>query len=511
MASITIDGLDEEVFRRNIEAMLRVGEADRAAAKLRALLAPFAGEGRILPARFMEVTAADFMLVGWDRLGESLSRNDLPRHPISALTIAVSDAEAMGLDQGKPGGPGPLIATSHFTDEAYMFSQCGVTDLLDGYSFYGCEWHGSSTHMDTALSLGGVEDLYQAVARLEAALIASPQPALDMIRAGALASCYLAVLLYQSVRDTIRVHGLPRPLCVMAGNEGVYPYFDAPVIGSSECAEQGLVKLAKLTRDGMADGGLAANEQAPAAPVEDLADEITPKEDVAAKADGGFAYERLAGMTMRKSEKKPVLQLAEADFRSAAEMLERAGEERMGDDRLLPHELLAHRGPSHPLFSGEPLQVAPFEFAADEPPVTDEPEAAEPAPMAFESEEQTVGEIEAGEPEVVEIDPFVSRDSFPELAPPAPQCAPALPAAEDALAHPAAEHSGDVPEADQPFGFGLRENPAPKAPRLAAPQASHSLRARFADSVPEPHAPPPPPAWTAPFGAVARLWRRWFG
>ena len=28
MASITIDGLDEEVFRRNIEAMLRVGEAD---------------------------------------------------------------------------------------------------------------------------------------------------------------------------------------------------------------------------------------------------------------------------------------------------------------------------------------------------------------------------------------------------------------------------------------------------------------------------------------------------
>ena len=495
MASITIDGLDEEVFRRNIEAMLRVGEADRAAAKLRALLEPCAGEGRILPARFLEATAADFTLVGWDRLGESLARNDLPRHPISALTIAVSDAEAMGIDQGKAGGPGPLIATSHFTDEAYMFSQCGVTDLLDGYSFYGCEWHGSSTHMDTALSLSGVEDLYQAVAKLEAALIASRQPALDMIRAGSLASCYLAVLLYQAVRDTIRAQGLPRPLCVMAGSEGVYPYFDAPVIGSAECSEQGLVQAFAIPADRVVAKELAKGEPAGTVQRAALAGAVEPEGEVAATTDGGFTYDGLAGPTMRKTEKKPVLELAEAEVRSAAEMLERAGQERMGDDRRLPDELLAHRGPSHPLFSAEPPVDAPFEPMADEPvggePVGGEPVGAEPVAVA--------------EPEPAEADPFVSPGSFPELAEPeaghAPQPGPAHFVATGPTLAPAGLVQDERAHQDV--------HVADVAAIAVRPQTSHSLRARFADTPPPP--PPPPPAWSVALATLSRWLHAVFG
>ncbi len=489
MASITIDGLDEEVFRRNIEAMLRVGEADRAAAKLRALLEPCAGEGRILPARFLEATAADYTLVGWDRLGESLARNDLPRHPISALTIAVSDAEAMGIDQRKAGGPGPLIATSHFTDEAYMFSQCGVTDLLDGYSFYGCEWHGSSTHMDTALSLCGVEDLYQAVAKLEATLIASRQPALDMIRAGSLASCYLAVLLHQAVRDTIRAQGLPRPLCVMAGSEGVYPYFDAPVIGSAECSEQGLVQAFAIPADRVADEKLAKGEQAGTMQREVLAGEVESEGEDAATADGGFTYDRLAGPTMRKTEKKPVLELAEAEVRSAAEMLERAGQERMGDDRRLPDELLAHRGPSHPLFSAEPPVDAPFEPMADEP-VGGEPVGAGPVAVA--------------ESEPAEADPFVSPGSFPELAEPkawhAIQPGPAHFVATGPTLAPAGLVQAERAHQDV--------HVADVAAIAVRPQTSHSLRARFADTPPP---PPPPPAWSVALTTLSRWLHAVFG
>lgn len=317
MSSITIDGLDEEIFRRNIEGMLRVGEADRAAAKLRALIEPFCGEDRILPSRFAQVTAADVVLEGWDNLAHSLARNDRPRNPISALTIAISNAEVLGFDGDDAR---PVIATSHYTDEAYPFSNSGLGDLLDGYSFYGCEWHGSSAHVDTALTLGGVDDLYRAVAAVEAELIASVRPDPDKIRAGSIGSCYLAVLVYQAVRDAVRTAGVPRAICVMAGNEGIYPYFDAPVIGSMECVEQGLVagteQIAAVAADVPEAAPAAVQAQADAEPEMALAEPV-----------GTFGS--LAGIVGRKSEKKPVLQLAEADLQSAAEMFDQASQDWM--------------------------------------------------------------------------------------------------------------------------------------------------------------------------------------
>lgn len=467
MASITIDGLDEEVFRRNIEAMLRVGEADRAAVKLRALLVPFATDSRILPARFLEVTAADFKLDGWEHLGECLARNDLPRHPISALTIAVSDAEALGLPESEAADAAPLIATSHFTDEAYMFSQCAVSDLLDGYSFYGCEWHGSSTHMDTALTLSGVEDLYRAVTRIEAELIASQQPPLDMIRAGSLASCFLAVLLFQAVRDTIRAQGLPRPLCVMAGNEGVYPYFDAPVIGSAECAELGLVT------------GKGAPVKAAAHVEPDPVEELAEEREL--ETVGAGAYSALNALKTRKVAKKPVLELAESELRSAAELLERAGSDRMDEDGSALDELLAHRGPSQPLF-------APA--IADLPPEFDSGPEAEPAVPPLAAQRAFDPPAAAAAPEPVGLDPFTRPGNFPEV-----------------VETPFAATPGDepAPHLEPPAEPERAAEPAP-----FRPQPSHSLRARFAEA---PSLPPPPgpPLWKVALSTLSRWLHAIFG
>ena len=389
-----------------------------------------------------------------------------------------------------------------------------MADLLDGYTFYGCEWHGSSAHMDLALSLSGVEDLYAAVAALEAELIASRGPPVDKIRAGSLASCYLSVLLFQAVRETIRTKGVPRALCVTAGNEGVYPYFDAPVIGSAECIEQGLV--AELMVD-----AVAVAEDA-TVPMASLADLVPVTSDGAAIGAGlsaddeSFGYHRLLGMTGRRSEKKPVLELAEADLRSAAEMLERAGEERMGSrpdntgDELLAHHA-APRG----------LAVPAGEWA--EPDVFADPrmfhELIGPrrsAPAASEnSGEVDPGEAGSGEPQAESTGPIWTDVAW--RAPETGDAAVDLPAAEsdleegtgwaghrltqspaDEALDPALEIAADLapePAADEPPRF------QPPTPR------SHSLRSRITEALPPP--PPPPLRKPAknPFAAI-NLWLR---
>lgn len=81
-----------------------------------------------------------------------------------------------------------------------------------------------------------MDDLHGALAQLEARLLAMEVPNEDEIRAGSLGACLLSVLLFQAVRDKIARDGLPRPICVMAGSNGVYPYFDAPVAGMPEHA-----------------------------------------------------------------------------------------------------------------------------------------------------------------------------------------------------------------------------------------------------------------------------------
>lgn len=234
MSSISIDGLPEEEFRRNIESDLRHGREAAAAERLRALLAPYAAPGGILPERFLTIASEDLSLRGWEYLEDCIVRHDRPGRPVTALSIAfgwpgedLPEVDAQGcLD--------PHIETGYFNDAAYPFSQSGRDDLLDGYSLHGCTWAADCEASDNALSLDGVADLSGALAQLEARLLASDEPDEEEIRAGSLGACLLSVLLFQAVAQKIASDGLPRPLCITAGSNGVYPYFDAPVVGMPE-------------------------------------------------------------------------------------------------------------------------------------------------------------------------------------------------------------------------------------------------------------------------------------
>jgi hypothetical protein len=299
--SITIDGLGEEDFRRSIESMLRHGQADAAAGRLRALIAPYAGEGedKILPDRFLAVSSADITLAGWNDLTDNIGQYDRPGQRISALSVSFAEGDGIGRD--KSGMLRPSIETNFFTDEAYPFSGSARGDLLNGYSHYQSEWQGNFEGTDKTLSVEGIDDLYGAVVRLETRLLENSEPSTQEICAGSLGACYLAVLLHQVVRDAVHSNGLPRPLCVMAGSSAVYPYFDAPVISCEECLEAGIVARLPI---GLPPS-LAETEED-----DDAEDEDAEEEENAERAQS-YGSLLSIGATMR--HKKPVMVLGAAD------------------------------------------------------------------------------------------------------------------------------------------------------------------------------------------------------
>ncbi|MEQ1497667.1 MAG: hypothetical protein ABL914_03320 [Novosphingobium sp.] len=234
MTIITIDGKNEEDFRREVESDLRHGREAAAAARLRELLVPYAGQANVLPERFLTVAAEELSLRGWDYLGDCISRHDRPGRPVTALSIAFGWAGEEVPTVDEQGYLHPHIETGYFNDAAYPFSQSGRDDLLDGYSMHGCTWSADCEASDNALSLDGADDLCGALAQLEARLLACEEPDPEEIQAGSLGACLLSVLLFQVVNQKIKQDGLPRPVCVTAGSSGVYPYFDAPVVGMPE-------------------------------------------------------------------------------------------------------------------------------------------------------------------------------------------------------------------------------------------------------------------------------------
>ncbi|MDE2435023.1 MAG: hypothetical protein KGM49_02065 [Sphingomonadales bacterium] len=234
MNTIAVDGLNEEAFRRSIESRLRQDKAGAAVEKLRSLLADYAGPGKILPERFLTIGADDLVLTGWEGLGEAVRRHDRPGRPVTALSIAFGWP---GEDVPQPDAQGclhPFVETSYYTDDAFPFSQSARDDLLEGYSYHGCTWSGDCEATDMAVAVGGIDDLHGALAALEARLLASDEPEDEEVRAGSLGACLLSALLFQAIRERVAHDGLPRPLCVLAGSNGVYPYFDAPVAGMPE-------------------------------------------------------------------------------------------------------------------------------------------------------------------------------------------------------------------------------------------------------------------------------------
>ncbi len=200
----------------------------------------------MLPERFLTVKADDLFLFGWEGLDDAVRRHDQPGRPVSALSIAFGWPGEIVPEPNAEGRLAPHLETSYFTDEIFPFSQSARDDLLDGYSYHGCTWGDDCEATDTALTLTGLDDLHGALASLEARLLASDEPDEEGIRAGSLGACLLSALLFQAVGQRIERDGLPRPLCVMAGSNGVYPYFDAPVAGISDDARKAAEAEAEL-------------------------------------------------------------------------------------------------------------------------------------------------------------------------------------------------------------------------------------------------------------------------
>ncbi|MFN9579489.1 MAG: hypothetical protein ACK56H_05340 [Novosphingobium sp.] len=236
MSTSFADGLSEEEFRRSIEARLRENRPEEAVKRLRRLLAEDAGPGGILPSRFLSVDSSDLTLHGWEDLAVRIRAYDEPGRPITAISIAFGWPGENPPQPDENGHLRPLIEVEYFNDSPYPFSESDRDNLLEGYSYYGCTWAGEGKATDTTLQLEGIDDLHGALAQLEARLLAMEVPDEDEIRAGSLGACLLSVLLFQAVGDRIARDGLPRPVCVMAGSNGVYPYFDAPVAGMPEAA-----------------------------------------------------------------------------------------------------------------------------------------------------------------------------------------------------------------------------------------------------------------------------------
>ena len=317
MENITIEGMDEHDFRFSIEDMLRCDKVDEAVKLLRDLVEPYAGDDRILPSRFLRVSSSDLEFAGWQRLGDRLYLHDRPSRPISAIGVALSDYRILGGRGPTYGWMPPFLKTFYFSDEAFPFSDATRHDLLDGYTREGFGWQGDYQATDATLSVKGMDDLYGAIVELENRLMDSLDPPLAEIHAGTIGACYLAALIHQSLRATIREQGLPRPLCVLAACDGVFPFFDAPVAGLDECTV-------------MNSGAAAAEEPGSN---DDQEDEEAPAGDTLLEAS-------LLSIVSHKGTKRPVISLGEEEARQAAELTERAGAQRMLGDEAEASEAL---------------------------------------------------------------------------------------------------------------------------------------------------------------------------
>lgn len=311
MEIVTIDGMVEHDFRLSIEDMLRLDQVDEAVERLRGLLETCVGDGGVLPARFLQVTADYIEIGGWNRLGERLKDHDRARHPISAIGVTLADYRALGGPGIRDGRLAPFVKTFYFNDDAYPFSEATRADLLDGYSRDGFEWQGDYQATDATLSIRGIDDLYGAIVALEDRLLASAAPGEAEIRAGTIGACYVSVLIHQALRDVIRRKGLPRPLCVFAACDGVYPFFDAPVVGSDAYApEEAYPHL------------VGAGELAPA---DDAESDDDPGDEPPGEAS-------LLSLFSSPRTKAPVMVLCEEDALESERYSEMAGAQRLGID-----------------------------------------------------------------------------------------------------------------------------------------------------------------------------------
>ena len=443
MEIITIDGMVENDFRLSIEDMLRLNQVDAAIERLRALLESSGCVGPVLPVRFLEVTSADLEFGGWHRLPDRLLDHDRPNFPITAIGVTLADARQLGGPGPDGGRLSPFIKTFYFSDEAYPFTEATRDDLLDGYSRDGFELQGDYRATDATLSVKGIDDLYGAIIELESRLFDSPDPSEDEIRAGAIGSCFLAALIHQALRDAIRQKGLPRPLCVFAACDGVYPFFDAPVAGSDECS--------------VAPAAPALAEDAPP----QLTDDTGQAEDGEEVIDEQPAEASLLSLFVRREGKAPVMVLDAHDAQEAARFSESAGAQRMDVDAGL--------------LVGEALEFVHFADPADAPFADDGVVWSD-----RETFDRPVGAAEVPDPPsetpCEQSDDLLQRGSpTGELQPDTRDCDGHSAGQSADLEDDIEDEPGDAPDCADEVVMVAEEVPFEP---LAAP-ASHSLRARI--------------------------------
>jgi hypothetical protein len=153
--------------------------------------------------------------------------------------------------------------------------------------------------------------------------------------------------MHQAVRDSIRKHGLPRPMCVMAASNGAYPFFDAPVMSSEEYLEgSGVEPVTNGVGQDSVDGEDAfASERA---------------------EEASSGYESLLSLSIRRTDKKPVLMLDSAEAAADAranelDAMQRFSEPAMPAEIGLPVEIETPE-----IEMPEPVEPAAG-FAHDEP------------------------------------------------------------------------------------------------------------------------------------------------
>lgn len=485
MTTSFADGLSEEEFRRSIEARLRENRPEEAVKRLRRLLTADAGPGGILPARFLSVQSSDLELDGWDDLNTRIRAHDEPGRPITAISIAFGWPGEHPPQPDEQGHLNPLIEVEYFNDSAYPFSESDRDNLLEGYSYYGCTWAGEGKATEPTLSVRGIDDLHGALAQLEARLLAMDVPDEDEIRAGSLGACLLSVLLFQAVRDRLAIDPLPRPVCVMAGSNGVYPYFDAPVAGMPEHA----------LKDDAADANSAA-AYIPGPRYSSLLVTGIPRARKRAvlvveetETETAARIANLRGLHHREAEvPEPA---AEPAFEPIPELAEAGLPE---DGTIIPNPngpLMVKKKPSHSwdfrdlLTSEPPAQDAPFEpeddFDEPEPPRDWMAPEAEPEALAPDQAPgfaDPVPELDAplGEPE------WDYAPELPAQEPPVPQWQPE-PEPIGPEAEVEAETDWDLPpEPPLPPVFqpaALEPEPVEPEPVAAAPAAPRRVEPGF--------------------------------
>lgn len=222
---------EQRAFRKELEAMLRNGEADTALASVREQMSALADAGLSIIEIALGADPDTVSLKGWDKIAATIAREEKSGKVITAIGIDFSWPGHVDLMPDADGHLAPYIETNYYTDQSDMkFSEATRDQILAGYSNYGSEWQGCFAEIDNAIEVNGMSALYGAVTAASS-VRNHDDSAGD---AYVLAACTSAIILHLAVRKAIQTGSLPKPMVVLVGSNEDFPFFDAPVMSVDE-------------------------------------------------------------------------------------------------------------------------------------------------------------------------------------------------------------------------------------------------------------------------------------